>query len=153
MKRIYRLNSDYTSSEVDDIIETIPVHHLELLIEFSDSIDVAEFYLKEDGTYHANDGHDTIICVLDDYEKEKLFKLTDMVYDRFRYTIKDISEEVLFGQHTEKEYKGVEDKVKKIFDRYLDTYLDQDTVLDKINKLGIACLTERDKRVLESANI
>lgn len=153
MRKIYRLDSDYTNSEVDDIINAIPKEVKENMEVMADSIDMIEIYLQEDGTYHISEGLDIIICILDEYEKEKILKLTDMVYERSKYSIKDISESVLFEQHTEKEYKGVEDKVKKIFDRYLDVYLDHDTVLDKINMLGMTSLSERDKKVLESANI
>ena len=56
---------------------------------------------------------------------------------------------VLLGEHSEKTYKGIEEHMKPIFDMYLDLYLDQDAVLDKINKYGMASLTDRDKRVLE----
>ena len=94
-----------------------------------------------------------MIVILDDWEKKRMLELTDLVYDSKRYDIKDISEEVLFGNHSEKNYPGVEEKMKEIFDSYIDMYLDHDTVLDKINMYGMASLSERDKKVLESENI
>lgn len=94
-----------------------------------------------------------MVVVLDDWEKKKLIEFTDFMYDKKRYTIKDISEDVLFGKHSEKNYPGVEEKMKEIFDSYIDIYLDHDTVLDKINMYGMASLNERDKKVLESTNI
>jgi len=114
---------------------------------------IAEISVKEDGTYGVNEGREIMIVALDEWEMEKMIELTNLVYDSNRYTVKDISEEVLFGKHTEKDYPGVEEKVKELFDAYLDIYLDHDTVLDKINMYGMASLSERDKKVLESENI
>ena len=54
---------------------------------------------------------------------------------------------------TEEHLKQIEEKMKEIFDSYIDMYLDHDTVLDKINMYGMTSLSERDKKVLESTNI
>jgi hypothetical protein len=154
MRKIYRLDSIYTTDEINEIISNIPKDTKEILVKFADSLDlIAEICLKEDGTYCKTDGKEIMIVVLYEWEKERMIELTDLVYDRTKYTIKDISEEVLFGTHTEKDYPGVEEKVKEVFDTYLDMYLDHDVVLDKINMYGMPSLSERDKKVLESENI
>ena len=154
MRKIYRLDSIYTTDEINEIISNIPKDTKEILVKFADSLDlIAEICLKEDGTYCKTDGKEIMIVVLYEWEKERMIELTDLVYDRTKYTIKDISEEVLFAKHSEKDYPGVEERVKEIFDTYLDMYLDHDTVLDKINMYGMPSLSERDKKVLESENI
>jgi hypothetical protein len=154
MRKIYRLDSDYTTDEINEIISNIPKDTKDILVKFADSLDlIAEICLKEDGTYCKTDGKEIMIVVLYEWEKERMIELTDLVYDRTKYNIKDISEEVLFGKHTEKDYPGVEEKVKEVFDTYLDMYLDHDVVLDKINMYGMPSLSERDKKVLESENI
>jgi hypothetical protein len=154
MRKIYRLDSDYTTDEINEIISNIPKDTKDILVKFADSLDlIAEICLKEDGTYCKTDGKEIMIVVLYECEKERMIELTDLVYDRTKYNIKDISEEVLFGKHTEKDYPGVEEKVKEVFDTYLDMYLDHDVVLDKINMYGMPSLSERDKKVLESENI
>jgi hypothetical protein len=154
MRKIYRLDSDYLTEEVNEIISKIPKVTKETITKFVDYLDlIEEICIKEDGTYGKDEGKEIMIVVLYEWEKEKMIELTNLVYDSTRYTVKDISEEVLFGVHTEKDYPGVEEKVKKIFDAYLDMYLDTDVVLDKINKYGINSLTKRDKKALESHNI
>jgi hypothetical protein len=153
MKKIYRLDSDFTDLELDAIYDGMPKDTKELMESFAHSIEMAESYLREDGTYHSVDGTDVLVCILDEWEKEKMFRLMDLVFDSGRYTIKDISEDVLFGKHSEKDYKGMEEHMKGVFDKYLDMYLDHDTVLDKINMYGMPSLSERDKKVLESDNI
>lgn len=154
MRKVYRLDSDYLTEEINEIISKIPKDIKEVLTDFADALDlVAEICIKEDGTYGVNEGKEIMIAVLYDWEMEKMIELTNLVYDSSRYTIKDISEEVLFGTHTEKDYPGVEERVKELFDTYLDIYLDHDTVLDKINMYGMTSLNERDKKVLESENI
>jgi hypothetical protein len=151
MSKIYRLDSDYTTEEINKIIEKIPTVEKNILIDFAESIDfLVEVCIKEDGTYDITDGKEIMIVILDEWEKERMIELTNLTYDSNRYIIKDISEEVLFGKHSEKDYPGVEEKVSKIFDNYLDMYLDHDTVLDKINMYGIDSLNKRDKKVLES---
>jgi hypothetical protein len=149
MKKIYRLDSDFTQEEIDEISSSLPTEGRELLECFA-GIEMAETYLKEDGTYHPSEGKDVMIVILAEWEKEKMSELMDMVFDPSKYEMSDISEDVLFGRHSEKTYVGTEDEMKSIFDSYLDDYLDQDTVLDKINMYGISSLTERDKKVLES---
>jgi hypothetical protein len=153
MRKIYRMDSDFTSLELDDINDNMPYETRELMESFAHSIEMVESYLKEDGTYNLIDGTDVMLCILDEWEKGKMFKLMNLVFDTNRYTIVDISEDVLFGKHSENDYIGAEDTMKPIFDMYLDMYLDQDTVLDKINKYGMASLNERDKKVLESVDI
>ena len=154
MRKLYRLDSDYMTEEINDIIFNIPDLIKEVLVDFADALElIAEISVKEDGTYGVNEGREIMIVALDEWEMEKMIELTNLVYDSNRYTVKDISEEVLFGKHTEKDYPGVEEKVKELFDAYLDIYLDHDTVLDKINMYGMASLSERDKKVLESENI
>jgi hypothetical protein len=150
MKRIYRLVSDYTKPELDEINDCMPKEVRDLMERFADSIEMVESYLSEDGTYNSEDGKDVMLCILDEFEKKKMLELMDLVFDGRRYTIVDISEDVLFGNHSEKDYKGAEEHMECIFNAYLDMCLDQDTVLDKINKYGIASLNERDKKVLES---
>jgi len=154
MRRIYRLDSDYENDEINKIIEKIPDSTKEILVDFADSLDfLVEVCLKKDGTYSRTEGKEVTIVILDDWEKKRMLELTDLVYDKKRYTIKDISEDVLFGNHSEKNYPDVEEKMKEIFDSYITMYLDTDTVLDKINIYGIDSLTERDKKVLENNNI
>lgn len=154
MRKIYRLDSDYETDEINKIIEKIPDSTKEILVDFAESLDfMVEVCLKEDGTFGKTDGKEVMIVILDDWEKKKMLELTDLVYDNKRYVIKDISEDVLFGKHSENNYPGVEEKMKEIFDSYIDMYLDHDTVLDKINMYGIESLTEIDKKVLESSNI
>lgn len=153
MKKIYRLDSDFTQEELDEINSNMPYETKQLMESFAVSIEMLETYLQEDGTYHESEGKDVMIVILDEWEREKMFRLMDLVFDRSRYTIVDISEDVLFGKHSEKDYIGVEDTMTPIFDMYLDMYLDHDTILDKINMYGISSLTERDKKVLESENI
>ena len=121
---------------------------------FGESLDfLVEVCLKEDGTFSYTEGKEIMVVILDDWEKKKILEFTDLVYDNKRYSMKDISEDVLFGKHSEKNYPGVEEKMKEIFDTYIDMYLDHDTVLDKINMYGMTSLNERDKKVLESENI
>lgn len=154
MRKIYRLDSDYMTEEINEIISKIPKDTKDILVEFADALEfVVEICLKEDGTYGRDEGREIMITALYEWEMEKMIELTNLVYDSRRYTIKDISEEVLFGTHSEKDYPGVEERVKELFDTYLDMYLDQDTVLDKINMYGMTALNERDKKVLESENI
>lgn len=153
MRKIYRLDSDLTQEELDEINSNMPYEARELMEIFAGSIEMVETYLKEDGTYHPSEGKDVMIVILDEWEKEKMSELMDMVFDPSKYEMSDISEDVLFGRHSEKTYVGTEDKMKPIFDSYLDDYLDQNTVLDKINMYGISSLSERDRRVLESADI
>ena len=154
MRRIYRLDSDYETDEINEIIENIPNPTKQILVDFAESLDfLVEVCLKEDGTYSRTEGKEIMVVVLDEWEKKKILEFTDLIYDNKRYSMKDISEEVLFGKHSEKNYPGVEEKMKEIFDSYIDMYLDHDTVLDKINMYGIASLSERDKKVLESENI
>ena len=154
MRKIYRLDSDYETDEINEIIENIPDPTKQILVDFAESLDfLVEVCRKEDGTFSRTEGKEIMIVILDDWEKKRMLELTDLVYDSKRYDIKDISEEVLFGNHSEKNYPGVEEKMKEIFDSYIDMYLDHDTVLDKINMDGMASLSERDKKVLESENI
>jgi len=154
MRKIYRLDSDYETDEINKIIDKIPTVEKDILIDFAESIDfLVEVCIKEDGTYGQNDGKEIMIVILDEWEKKKMIELTNLIYDSTRYIIKDISEDVLFGKHSENNYPGVEEKMKKIFDSYIDMYLDHDVVLDKINMYGMASLNERDKKVLESTNI
>ena len=154
MRKIYRLDSDYETDEINEIIENIPEPTKQILVDFAESLDfLVEVCRKEDGTFSRTEGKEIMVVILDDWEKKRILELTDLVYDSKRYDIKDISEEVLFGNHSEKNYPGVEEKMKEIFDSYIDMYLDHDTVLDKINMYGMASLSERDKKVLESENI
>ena len=154
MRKIYRLDSDYETDEINEIIENIPSPTKEILIDFAESLDfLVEVCLKEDGTFSYTEGKEIMVVILDDWEKKKILEFTDLVYDNKRYSMKDISEDVLFGKHSEKNYPGVEEKMKEIFDTYIDMYLDHDTVLDKINMYGMTSLNERDKKVLESENI
>lgn len=154
MKKIYRLDSDYETDEINEIIENIPSPTKEILVDFAESLDfLFEVCRKEDGTFSRTEGKEIMVVILDDWEKKRMLELTDLIYDKKRYAIKDISEDVLFGKHSEKNYPGVEEKMKEIFDAYIEMYLDHDTVLDKINMYGMASLSERDKKVLESENI
>jgi hypothetical protein len=154
MRKIYRLDSDYETDEINEIIENIPEPTKQILVDFAESLDfLVEVCRKEDGTFSRTEGKEIMVVILDDWEKKRILELTDLVYDKNRYVIKDISEEVLFGNHSEKNYPGVEEKMKEIFESYIDMYLDHDTVLDKINMYGMASLSERDKKVLESENI
>lgn len=154
MRKIYRLDSDYETDEINEIIENIPEPTKQILVDFAESLDfLVEVCRKEDGTFSRTEGKEIMVVILDDWEKKKMLELTDLVYDKNKYVIKDISEEVLFGNHSEKNYPGVEEKMKEIFESYIDMYLDHDTVLDKINMYGMASLSERDKKVLESENI
>lgn len=150
MRKIYRLDSSYTNREIDEIVESLPKEVRTIMEESIESIDIEEFYLQEDGCFSRfGDGQATVVCILSDSEKERLLDMTNRIYEKSRYTIEDISEKVLFGRHSEKDYRGVEEHVKVLFDRYIDDYLDHDAVLDKINMYGMASLSERDKRVLE----
>jgi hypothetical protein len=149
MRRIYKFESDYTNSEIKSIVEKLPNHITNMLFDFSKKIDYVEVCKKEDGTFDLYDGTDVCIVIVDEWEKKKMIDIIITIFNIHRYKIMDITDDVLFGKHSEKYYNGVEEYVKVIFEKYLNTYLDVDTVLDKINKYGINSLTKRDLHVLD----
>ena len=52
MRKIYRLDSDYETDEINEIIENIPNPTKQILVDFAESLDfLVEVCLKEDGTY------------------------------------------------------------------------------------------------------
>jgi len=154
MRKIYRIESDYTNVEHAEIAKSTPLDILNLILRLADRIEYAEAYRKEDGSFDLHEGTtDVTIAILDDWEKKEMIDVYGLALDERRLHMEDITEEVLFGLHSENDYKGTEEHMKGIFDLYLDLYLDQDAVLDKICKYGMASLSERDKMVLESTNI
>lgn len=149
MRRIYKVESDYTKQEVGEIIEGMTEYDRKPLWDFAEKMEFVDAYRKEDGCFDIEEGNEITIIIADEWERKKMVELMHGFLDLSRYSIEDITDAVLLGEHSEKTYKGIEEHMKPIFDMYLDLYLDQDAVLDKINKYGMASLTERDKRVLE----
>jgi hypothetical protein len=73
MRKIYRLDSDYLTEEVNEIISKIPKVTKETITKFVDYLDlIEEICIKEDGTYGKDEGKEIMIVVLYEWEKEKM---------------------------------------------------------------------------------
>jgi hypothetical protein len=91
------------------------------------------------------DGLDTLYVFLD-IEKQK------KIYDLFKkYSVlssyKDLTKNFLYQKNLDIIFNN--DEFKKILIKFLDSNLDKDTVLDKINDLGISSLNEIDYNILK----
>jgi hypothetical protein len=91
------------------------------------------------------DGLDMLYVFLD-IEKQK------KIYDLFKkYSVlssyKDLTKNFLYQKNLDIIFNN--DEFKKILIKFLDSNLDKDTVLDKINDLGISSLNEIDYNILK----
>jgi hypothetical protein len=91
------------------------------------------------------DGLDMLYVFLD-IEKQK------KIYDLFKkYSVlssyKDLTKIFLYQKNLDIIFNN--DEFKKILIKFLDSNLDKDTVLDKINDLGISSLNEIDYNILK----
>ena len=131
------------------------------MLEFIESSEKLDLYKKADGTFILTEIYDydeeinedidsdVILTIADEYKVNNLNRVFEK-FDKDRFYLEDITDDVLSGDHTEKDYKNVEDYVIELFDIYLEEFLTKDMVLDKINKFGIESLKEIDIKVLES---
>lgn len=127
--KVFKITTNLTKSRLNHINDICDSYDLEL-IEKIDEFPCYDFYI--DGLMAS------YIIVYDDLLDEFIYFLQKY---KVKYTCEDITKLFLYGQ--------IEIKHED-FHKYKKDNLDTDTILDKINELGIDSLTELDKTILKA---
>lgn len=127
--RVYRIKTNLTQDESNDLNERIEQYDRNILDEYDD--DIYDLDLLIDGKITSfMICHEVAIEII-----KGMLKKYEVVHE-----IDDITEDFLIGK-IELESKD--------FTNFRERMLDVDLVLDKINEMGIESLTDLDRRVLE----
>jgi hypothetical protein len=126
---VYKISSNLTESENDKIYNNLSRENKKKISELNEVIlnnDVFDEF-----------GHMTSYMVC---EKDVIDFIVDLFHENeVKYKIEDITKLFLYGQ------VKIEDKD---FQDFLKENLDIDTILDKINEIGIESLSDLDKQIL-----
>jgi hypothetical protein len=128
-KSVYKISSNLTESENDRIYNSLSRENKKKISELNDIVlnnDVIDEF-----------GHITSYMVCD---KDVIDFIVNLFNENaVNYKVEDITKLFLYGQ------VKIEDKD---FQNFLKENLDIDTILDKINEIGINSLTDLDKKIL-----
>jgi hypothetical protein len=128
-KSVYKISSNLTESENDRIYNSLSRENKKKISELNDIVlnnDVIDEF-----------GHITSYMVCD---KDVIDFIVNLFNENaVSYKVEDITKLFLYGQ------VEIEDKD---FQNFLKENLDIDTILDKINEIGINSLTDLDKKIL-----
>ena len=131
VNRIYRFDSEYTSSEEFSMVSKLDVRVQQDIYEFVNSLRGGEI-------------KDMIsIFIMDGYEMVKFNKFSEIT--GIYYKITDITSDVILG-----DYDFDDSTSTEIINTFLKENLTSDIILDKINIKGIGSLSKIDLEILDS---
>ena len=126
---VYKVSTNLTESESDKIYNSLSRENKKKISDLNEGVLNNDIFDKF--------GHMTsyMIC-----NKEVVDFIVDLFHEnKVKYKVEDITKLFLYGQ------VKIEDKD---FQNFLKENLDIDTILDKINEIGINSLTDLDKQIL-----
>lgn len=126
---VYKISTNLTESESDKIYNSLSRENKKKISDLNDGVlnnDIFDEF-----------GHMTSYMICD---KEVIDFIVNLFHEnKVKYKVEDITKLFLYGQ------VKIEDKE---FQNFLKENLDIDTILDKINEIGINSLTDLDKEIL-----
>ena len=127
---VYKISTNITESETYKIYNTFSKKEKKKISDFNDG-----GVLNNDITDEFGHMNSYMIC-----DKEVVDFIVNLFHkNKVKYKVEDITKLFLYGQ------VKIEDKD---FQNFLKENLDIDTILDKINEIGINSLTDLDKEIL-----
>ena len=127
---VYKISTNLTESETYKIYNTFSKEDKKKISDFNDGGVLNNDIIDEFG-------HMTSYMICD---KEVVDFIVNLFHkNKVKYKVEDITKLFLYGQ------VKIEDKD---FQNFLKENLDIDTILDKINEIGINSLTDLDKQIL-----
>ena len=128
--KIYKISTDLTEERDEYLKSNLTREEEKLIFRYFENGNISYDLVEEDGTITSY-----FMC-----SKEVLDYVTSLFYKyEVKFVISDITNDFLIGK------VNIDDKD---FLNYFLENLDMDTILDKINELGIESLTEVDKSIL-----
>jgi hypothetical protein len=126
---VYKVSTNLTESESDKIYNSLSRENKKKISDLNEGVlnnDIFDEF-----------GHMTSYMICD---KQVVDFIVDLFHvNKVKYKVEDITKLFLYGQ------VKIEDKD---FQNFLKENLDIDTILDKINEVGINSLTDLDKEIL-----
>jgi hypothetical protein len=126
---VYKISTNLTESESDKIYNSLSRENKKKISDLNEGVlnnDIFDEF-----------GHMTSYMICD---KQVVDFIVDLFHvNKVKYKVEDITKLFLYGQ------VKIEDKD---FQNFLKENLDIDTILDKINEIGINSLTDLDKQIL-----
>ena len=143
--RFYRLTSDKTHEEIEEILSSLSPVEFEYLHLVYKSFDCIE--------YNDKFNYCGMYAILDDKLKATLEKIYSDL--SIKYKFEDLTKQVLWGDHIETNFTDyIGDPIADIISMFIETYylewITVDIILDKINERGMSSLTSEDFRVLDN---
>jgi hypothetical protein len=127
---VYKISTNLTESETYKIYTSFSIEDKKKISDFNDGGVLNSDILDEFG-------HMTSYMICD---KEVIDFIVNLFHkNKVNYKVEDITKLFLYGQ------VKIEDKD---FQNFLKENIDIDTILDKINEIGINSLTDLDKEIL-----
>jgi hypothetical protein len=125
---VYKIKTGLTQDQIDKLNDSLDTSDISLIETLEDQ--VLNVDVVEDGLVSSY-----MICT------EKVLESVCSLFYKYevKFKVQDITKLFLYGQ------VSIEDDD---FQKYLIENLDIDTILDKINEIGIEKLTELDKKIL-----
>jgi hypothetical protein len=128
---VYRIDTNLTKEEAEDIYKNLTFEELEDL----ESFDMKAYDIEINDTMSS-----FVITTRDVLARIILF----LRYNQIEFEYEDISDEILMGKTLFKDSDFQND-----IENFIKENTTIDCILDKINQFGIDCLSEFDKKFLE----
>ena len=143
--RFYRLTSDKTHEEIEEILSSLSPVEFEYLHLVYKSFDCIE--------YNDKFNYCGMYAILDDKLKATLEKIYSDL--SIKYKFEDLTKEALWSDHIETNFTDyIGDPISDIISMFIETYylewITVDIILDKISERGMNSLTSEDFRVLDN---
>jgi hypothetical protein len=142
--RFYRLTSDKTHDEIEEILSNLSVVEFEYIHLIYKSFDCIE--------YNDQHGYCGMYAILDDKIKSTLEKMYSNL--SIKYKFEDLTKSALWGDFIETKYTDyigdyIPDLISIFIESYYHEHITVDIILDKINERGINSLTSDDFNILD----
>jgi hypothetical protein len=130
----------HTQEEVDSLVAEFDEITFDRIFKLYTSFNYVEF--------NNESGKTAMYAAIEEGQIKQLF--SEFVKQEIQFSYEDITKQVLFGTIPTLENEELNNNLQSIASMFIDDNLDTNVVLDKISELGMASISERDKKVLES---
>lgn len=138
--KFIKVITEHTQESLNKFVLSLDQFTLEHFCNIYSSFNYIEFEIEN--------GFTAMYATISDNQIEKLF--LEYVKHEINFSYEDITKNVLFGEFPKLEDEEKNNNLQAITKLFVEDYLDVNTVLEKISKMGIKSINEIDKRVLES---
>ena len=143
--KLIKIDSKHTTSQMNEIVNNMSSFQIERVENLYRQFDYVDWE-NVDGTISS------IISIPESLIGE-LYGTWASISPDFSFKTIDLTKDALFGKIDTKSFGLSSDKLSQldyILDKFIESNIDIDVILDKINELGIGSLTQKDILILQS---